>query len=181
MTLNEQQYERIARWLDGEALQLTAEEMSAALEVRAGEAGLAGMLADVIVPPGAMARANRRLVAATAGAWRRVAVRWCVGAASVAAAAIIAVTVLLHNNPTPIRPDRPLVAAAVPYDVWVGSMEPSAAGTELTVVGDELDRLQAELETPRSAMPVDRQIDSIQQDIYNFWVDDSPQADESDV
>jgi hypothetical protein len=44
--LTDPQYERIARYLDGEAVELSAEELSAAREVRAGEEQVGALLQD---------------------------------------------------------------------------------------------------------------------------------------
>jgi hypothetical protein len=58
MTLTNEQYERIARHLDGEDVRLTAEERAAADEIRGDERRLGSRL-DVSIPPGAAAHLAR--------------------------------------------------------------------------------------------------------------------------
>ena len=62
MNLTEEQYARVARWLDGQDVELSIEERAAAEEVRRGEADLAVVL-DVPVRRETLDRARRRLVA----------------------------------------------------------------------------------------------------------------------
>jgi anti-sigma-K factor RskA len=81
-------YEAVARWLDGEAVELTAEQRALGAEIAAGEAAV-GVALDAPVPPGALHRAAARLAGARP-AGRRSAVVWrWVGAAAAAAAAVV--------------------------------------------------------------------------------------------
>ena len=175
MALTEEQYERIARWLDGESVELSAEERAAAEEVRGAEARLAGPMREVEVPARAMARARRRLAAATARPTlraRRVAV--AAGAAAVAAAAVIALLMFL-GGPERQKADRDLVGdQTIPVEVWVATVQQTPGGDDIALLADELDKLEAELAWSESAQPLDRQIESLTRELEQFWLEDSP-------
>ncbi len=64
MELNEREYECIARWLDGEEVELTDRQRQVAMEIRRDEQRLAGLL-DVGPAEGAIDRAHRRMEASS--------------------------------------------------------------------------------------------------------------------
>jgi hypothetical protein len=178
MTLNNEQYERIARRLDGEELSLSAEESAAAAEIRAGETALGTALGEPAVPHRAMARAQRLLRSATA---RRVVVRarfigLAAAGAAVAAALLIALALRVAGppgGPVAAPPNNGIASAAVPVDVWLGAMSTPPGGAAIHLLSGEMDRFEADLAGSRPAGAMDRQMDSVQQDIDRFWTDDS--------
>lgn len=177
MNMNEQQYERIARWLDGEAVDLTAAEQAVAQELRRDEAAIAEAMTDVKTPLAAMARARRRMTAAAGG--RRV-LHLAFGAVGAAAAAAIVLAATMLWTPTPAA--GPVAgnggaanSADVPPEVWVGAMAPSAQMETMSALGDAIDRLASEVAISTPALPVDHEMDSIQDELNDFWQED-PQA-----
>ena len=172
MTLTEEQYERIACWLDGESVELSGDERAAAEDIRLTEARLAGPMLDVKVPAQAMARARRRLTAATAARpvrRARFAAR-AVAAAAVAAAIIIALATLL-NGPDETGRQKNGAGVAQDVKVWVDSMEQAPGGEDIEMLAGELDELEAELAVSRLSA-LDRRIESVQQEIDDFWLDE---------
>ncbi len=174
MNMNEQQYERIARWLDGETIELTPAEQAVAQEIRGDEAAIAETMTDVQTPLAAMARARRRMTAAAGGAGQRV-IRLAFGAMGAAAAAAVVLAVsLVWTQP------KPLVAPGatnhdIPAEVWIGAMTPSTQMEAIAALSDSIDRLASEVATSKSALPVDHEIESIQDELNDFWQED-PQA-----
>ena len=175
MALTEEQYERIGRWLDGESVELSANERAAAEEIRGAEAHLAGPMRDVEVPARAMARARRRLVAATARPALRVRfVGIAAGAAAVAAAVVIALLTFLAE-PDSRKPDRNQADdQTIPVEVWVAAVQQTPGGDDIALLADELDKLEAELAWSETAQPLDRQIESLARELDQFWLEDSP-------
>jgi hypothetical protein len=177
MTLNNEQYERIARWLDGEMVSLTDEESAAAGEVRSGEARLRTALGAEAVPHRAMASARRTLRAATG---RRVVLRarfiGAFAAGAAIAAALFITLVLRHAGPpnTPVgeTPGREVAKADVPVDVWLGALEAPPGGVAINLLCGEMDQFEAELAESKPPGAMDRQIDTMQQDIDQFWTED---------
>jgi hypothetical protein len=170
MELNSEQYERIARWLDGEGVALSGEELAAAGEVRSGEAVLRARLGEAAVPARAMARARRRLRAAAAG---RPAVRGrfigVAAAGAALAASIVVAWALRAGGPAPLPQPG---GGAVPVAVWLGAMEVPPGGEAIHLLAGELDRFEAELAISRTPATVDWQLDTVQQEIDSFWQDE---------
>jgi len=168
MELNSEQYERIARRLDGETVELTAEEQAAASEIQSGEAALRRSLGEEAVPARALARARRQVRAATGR--RFVARARFVGVAAaglaVAAAIVIAWAIRLHGPPAPHA--RP----AVPAEVWAQAIAEPPGGEAIQFLSRELDRFEAELAVSRPPASEDWQIDSVQREIDTFWRDE---------
>jgi hypothetical protein len=184
MELNSEQYERIGRWLDGERVELAPEELAAAQEVRAGESALKAALGEPAFPRRAMARVSRRMQAALAarpaarGRWvgdtpRAVRGRYigvAAAGAAVAAALILAWAVRLHQPQVPLPPG----GGSIPLDEWVRAMEVPPGGDAIHLLAREVDRFEAELAVSWTPPALDWQMDSVQDDINNFWQDDPP-------
>lgn len=100
MEMTEQQYERVAQWLDGQDVSLNDAERTFAEQIRGQEASVGAMMADIALPREAFDRASRRMTAALARptGWRRVG-RFVTAAS--AAAAIIAVAAMVMYQPGP--------------------------------------------------------------------------------
>jgi hypothetical protein len=133
MQLNDEQLERVARYLDGEALELTAEERQAVRQVELDSARLGPRL-DVAMPPLALDKAL-----ALAGPQRMRQQRWRLipYAASMAAAAalLLAVGLWMANRPADTKGNREI---AMP--------EPTAEDiAESYAVSDEFDEVRLEL------------------------------------
>jgi len=138
MTLNDEQYERVARRLDGQDIQLSSEEQALAEAMRAQEQYLDSVL-PVPVPAEVLRRVDRRLTAALARPRHRV--RWIGVAAATAAAVVIAVLVQVFlNHQDKPRPD-PL--AGVPTEKLFEVSSTNGNG-ELTELSKEIDKLEAE-------------------------------------
>ena len=158
MTLTNEQYERVARRLDGEPVELTPSERSVADEVRRSEAGLAGLL-DACPPPAAIDAAGQRALLAqvhadeaalaplldadvpreaVARAHRRAVaalarpqrrlMRIAAAAASVAAAAAVLLVVAVWNEAPGPGPGGGATIASPPARVPVEVIVASVAG-----------------------------------------------------
>lgn len=154
---------------------LGEDELAAAAEVLRDEARLAGGL-DVAVPPEAMARARRRMVAALARP-RRPAKRWRhygIRAAAAAAAAVLLAVIIYTHGPTVVteRPAPPGAAAGLSLNAWIGVVEESAAADEIDMIGRELDELEADLVLFESPAPVELELDAMEKDIENLWLEE---------
>ena len=140
MPSNNQRYDRLARWLDGEDISLSDAERAELEQFQRAEGRLAAML-DVRVPPGAMARARRRMVAELARP-RRWARRLGVAAAIAAAAAIVVGVAVRWPADSP-RPDG--AAASVPLNVLVDVLRQSDRHEDLELLADQIDELAMEV------------------------------------
>jgi hypothetical protein len=152
MNLNEEQYERVARWLDGESLELSPQELAAAAEIRR-QLGELGERLDVQMPArvvglGSTKRPRLRLVA------RRALAPFALAAA--AAVMLLALPTFMHHDAA-TTDDEDLVAFFTMDD------------SELSSVADELGRAGEELMA--ASGPLDKQIDEIQQSIEEFWLE----------
>jgi hypothetical protein len=166
MILSEEQYERIARWLDGEEIRLTAEEREAVSDLHRSRAVVAPAL-DVEVPREAMARAERRLRAALAHPRRRLLRIGALagGAAAAAAAAIVIAISALHTLPPGGDADG---VAKVPLEVFVAAMQESETEKEMLLLAREMDDLEAEwaaLAPIAQADDMDEELELLRQEI----------------
>jgi len=167
--LNEEQYERIARWLDGEDLELSAAERGAAEEIRRAEAGLAQAL-KVSAPPAAINRARRRIIAAMAHPRVRL---WRVGAfAAASAAAAVLLTVLLwHARQQPAQP-TPLPRQVKIDATFLKALEEAADGDEIDLIKQELDEIAADVALVTGPPAMELRIDDLERRLDEFFLDD---------
>ena len=166
MSLNERQYERIARRLDGEQVELSAEEQAVAEEIRSGE-GVVGQVMEVSVSPRALEQARRRMAARPVRLRRRILRFSYLSAAAVAAILVLAVT-LFWQTPTK-GPSEGNGFAAAQYVV----PELTAQDVEIELLASEIDELAAELTLSDSFSGLDGSLDVIEEDIERFWLDES--------
>ncbi len=138
MTTNEIDYERIARWLDGQEVRLTDAERATAEGIRRDEARMGAAL-DVSPPASALARARRALPKRRSSRTIRI-LRWAAPLTAVAAAIVLAV--VFSRGPVDPRPGAPGDEADVSVEVLASVAADSVTGGEL---GEELDSLEAEL------------------------------------
>jgi len=164
MSHTQQQLERVARCLDGEAVELTAAERALAAEITAGESMLSVLEAPL--PRAAADRARRRMAAAAAApSLRKRVLRYVVSveAAAVAGLLIVAGTLSI------LAPDLPDALTAVPTSVLVQSTQSSVNG-DLDAVTSALDDLEADIVVSTPApRDDDLGIESMQQDMQEFF------------
>ena len=170
--MTEGQYERLARWMDGEDVQLTEAERIAAESIRRDETDLCGRL-DASPPRGTMARAGRRMTAALAHPamgirWRHYAVR---AAASVGVAVLVAAVLL---RPTVTDDTLKGIASAVSLDAWYNVVQDSVIVDEIDLIGDELDELEADVLTSLPPSLQEMELDAIEQQVEELLLEDVP-------
>ena len=171
-SMTEGQYERLARWLDGEDVQLTEAERIAADSIRRDETDLYGRL-DAAPRRGAMARARRRMTASlahpsTGTRWRHYAIR---AAASVGAAVLVAAVLL---RPTVTDDTLKGIASAVSLDAWYNVVQDSVIVDEIDLIGDELDELEADVLTSLPPSLQEMELDAIEQQVEELLLEDVP-------
>jgi len=146
MKLTERRYERIARYLDGEAVDLDAEELTVARRIANQERRL-GDLLDVRVPAKAMASARGHLAGGLVRR-RRAPLRLAYYSAATAAAAAILVAVM--HLP---RAAEKAVANEVPTAVLFGDDDAPAVKAELASIASRVGRLADQLVVSVPATP----------------------------
>ncbi|HUS48147.1 MAG TPA: hypothetical protein VM098_08505 [Phycisphaerae bacterium] len=173
-TLNEEQYERVARWLDGEKVKLTPPEQDATEEICRTEADLASAL-DAASRQASMDRARRRLAAALARPQLRL---WRIGAlATAAAAAVVLAAVLWHptGQPPVTAPQLTLQVQQVQANgAYLAALEYFAADDELDMVKHDLDDLAADMALAAAPRAIDLKMEAIEKDIDEFLFEDMP-------
>lgn len=177
MILREEQYERIARYLDGEPIELTTVEREAVTDLHLCDRELPPL--EVPVPPGAMERARRRLVAAAARphAGRTRWWAWTGGAIAAAAVVALAVGAWIAWQPKPQTPAPPATAVTAPANVFVAAMEDSDAQSEIAAVQVYVEDMDDDVIVDRAAPtvePVDVEIESLEDEIENLLLETGP-------
>lgn len=168
MELNDQQYQRVARYLDGEPVQLDGAEQTAADEIRQAGQMLAPMLAAT-PPEGAVDHAGRRLAAALAG--RNWAVRLIRPVAAAAAILLLAAAAFL----IPGQPKPSSMAEGLPADLVADVYSQTEQNIDLDLVKAELDELAAEIFVSLPAGRVEVELDALQQNLDTFWLEEADQ------
>lgn len=178
MMWNEQQYERIARYLDGEPVALTVEEQAMAETFRREEADLAAMLVET-PSRAALDRSMRRVRAELA----RPMHHWSYRGISVAAAAMV-LAVIGISLLWPMFQQPPRAESASGAD-WAGLMKiyDSARLDDTNVDLDLLDNQLLELQAEMAAIPtvnrIEAELDLLERNLGNFWLDEiAPYAEE---
>ena len=171
-SMTDGQYERLARWLDGEDVQLTEAERIAADSIRRDETDLYGRL-DTAPRRGAMARARRRMTASlahpsTGTRWRHYAIR---AAASVGAAVLVEAVLL---RPTVTDDTLKGFASAASLDAWYNVVEDSTIVDEIDLIAHELDELEADVLTSLPPSPQEMELDAIERQIEDLLLEDVP-------
>jgi hypothetical protein len=174
MMLNERQYERVARWLDGEDVELAPLERAAAEEIRRDEAAIAIAL-DAFPPTETRRRAHRRLAAALAHpriGWWRVA-----AAAAAAAAAVLIVVAFTRKAPQPqptptvVRPPERLHDEE-PVEALIGL----SAEDEIDLLTTDLVELTADIAAAEGpdgrGADIDVQIEVLEKELEEFYLYD---------
>lgn len=178
MTPNEEQYERIGRYLDGEDIELSDEQRELAAEIRQ-DLGLLGERLSCDPPAASVDRARRRMHAAQAGQKQRYTLARFGALAGLGAAAALLVFAMqsfylpapTHDTTTPYVPTTVLRDAVEPqsdtFDVRMALLaedlrQEEAALAELAI-GDE-PLLEGGMET-------------LQKELDTFWMQENPQED----
>lgn len=161
MEPNKQQFERIARWLDGQAVALSGSEQALAEDLLRLEART-GVLLDVSLPPQALAAARRRMLAEVSGRRRR-ALRW--GGAMVAAAAAVLLLAFLQPSD---RMDGGIGAAPL----LLADVSESPGPSEIDALDKEIEDLEAQLITSTLPGPQEVLLEPVLQDSDAPWMDE---------
>ena len=172
MSLNDEQLDRVGRYLDGEQIVLDAEEKAMADEFTVNQASVANRLKVPVVPAAAMARARGRMLT-TAARRSRQLLRWGSTAAAVAAAVVLAIVLRFETTPPqPVAP--PIAAVEVPVEVFLATLAETTTGatdSELELVSEELDQLAAEISDVTPTVSIDADMDAFDDSLDNFWTD----------
>jgi hypothetical protein len=169
MELNERQYELIARYLDGEPVELRADEQAAAEELRC--AGLAiGPMLGVRPPRVVMDRVRRRMLADLARqSHRTTRLGWRAAAVAVAAVLLAAASTWLVRPQTGPQPSAERISTALLAERLPGE----DTDIDLDLIGTELSELEADLVVSLLARASDVEFDILQEKLDTFWFDDS--------
>ncbi len=181
MSYTQEQWERVARYLDGHALELTDVEMALAGELK-GEEALVEPALDMTAPSESSSRAMSRLQNAAIRLGKKLRLRRAVltGYSLAAAAAILLAMVgMWFNAPKAIPgPDQSLAVAYVPTDVLVKFVQIPETNKnfldEVDLLGGQIDLELADVvvdDTPTA--PIDNQMDTLDETIRQFW-DETP-------
>lgn len=141
MVDNLEQYEKIAQKLDGQDVQLTAQEQAIADEILRDETAIAGKL-ECDVPAETMRRLQRRLSAEVARPSRlKLIIRHTAIAAAASLIVTAAIAFAIKNRPVP---QRYYFAQILPDDVFAGKLtDPQDA--EFQEIISNIDNLEAQL------------------------------------
>ena len=160
MAMTESNCERIARWLDGESIELTVDERAVADDIRRDE-----LLLDSPIDPTdqrrAMDRAANRMRAALARPRRRKRYLGLLTAAeAVAVAALLIMTWTLHvvSNGDDLSLPNVYVLATADLDTV----------DELDIFQDELDSIQADLAAEDWGNNDDHDFDDLEEQLEDF-------------
>ncbi len=163
MNLNEKQYERLALWLDGRDVELTAEEQALAETIRRREEQISGML-DAPIEPVVIGRVKARIAA---GARARPRRRILFGIAAAAAAATVIAVVLWRGA----HPGGDGAGPVVPNDVMFGSTLETPDNEEIDILAEEIDSLEAEIIAGGMLPELEFQIDETGREVEEFWLE----------
>ena len=165
MEPNEQQCERIARWLDGQEVPLSAEELSEARRLRRQEAQL-GRLLDVPTSPAALAAAQHALRHAVARS-RRSVLRIFLEVAAAAAAAVLIIALLWPQQASTLPGD-------VPTTVLFEASRHNPSHIELETIANQMDQVKAQMLASIPPMPQEGLAEngSDEEDLDALWLDE---------
>ncbi len=174
MTPDDRQYDRVARYLDGEAIELSEAEQALADDIRTGFAGLEAPLA-ADVPPESLRRAQRRLTAARAGQQRRGSLRRVAMVAGMAAA-VIAFAVVIQSLYLP-APDNRRTPTYVPTTVLREAVEPEVDtfDVKMALLAEDIRQEQAQLADFAQTGHTDAfegGMENLQKELETFWLDE---------
>ncbi len=169
MELNEQQYQRVARFLDGEPIELTPAEHTVVQDIRTGMETL-DALAQIQPSSGAMAMARKRMAGQIARGGRR-GLRIASFAAAVAAAAILLIVTALPIGVTDhggVLPELARLSPEQQADIWARTIDYAGMGD----IESELAELEADVYSPVIAVAVGGEVNSLEYGGDIYWTDD---------
>jgi hypothetical protein len=178
MEINEESYGRIARYLDGEDISLSSDELATVRQFRSDEQ-IATEHLGVPLPEAARARASRRMLAAAAsGAGRSIRGKRVLGAFGVGVAVASAAAILLATFSLLWQPVLPSGATYnhVPTEEMINSLESdSDFDMEADLLAGMIETEEAEVVATNQLLSpaVDGGIDDLEEKINLFWEDDS--------
>lgn len=168
MELNEQQYRRVGRYLDGASVELTPDEQKVADDIRRIEIALRGRV-EVTPPRSALDPARRRMLGELVHPRRRV--RWILWPAAVAAIVLIAAAPWFVK---PAPPDAGPIGEEITM-TYPGQNEDIG----MDLIAEELQMLEAEITVSLLPAPLETQLDDLQESLSDFWIEETPNwADE---
>ncbi|NLW86960.1 MAG: hypothetical protein GXY38_08820 [Planctomycetes bacterium] len=171
MNLDRQQYEKVARSLDGESVELRADEQACAADVRRLENELDALF-DCAAPAASMASARRRMLdELSAATRRRRRFKLAARLAPLAAAAMIVLALGLWRSRPPGQPSNTPELADIGNAAYFALVHQTNDDAALTVLQNEMEIFAAELANS-SVSAVDLHMDSIQDQIDSFWLDE---------
>ena len=160
MSMTESNYERIALWLDGDPIELTADERAVADEIRRDELLLDSPI-NAVDQRRAIDRAANVLRAAMARPRRRkryLGILTAAEAVAVAAAVILFWAMPFVGTPAPTDLEEVYVVAAADLDTL----------DELDIFQDELNSIQADLAAEDWGTTGDQDVDSLEEQLEDF-------------
>jgi len=163
MPWTEQQYERVARYLDGESVELTARQRELAEEIRAGRATVTAGI-DPRMSRRAIDKARRRMSAELARPRRRKISLACLAAAeAVAVAAVLIIALTLQPMATPETDADNW--AEVPLEV-IGPDGRSEIAQRISLVRQGIDLIEADILSPAAVIdPAGFEIDELRYEL----------------
>ncbi|MDP6633875.1 MAG: hypothetical protein QGG42_03175 [Phycisphaerae bacterium] len=175
---NEEQFSRVARWLDGEQIPLTDVEQELADEFLRNEKAL-GDAAAIPLPPRADRRTHRRVAAALRGVRMKKRVRLAF-MSGVSAAAMIVISLGLINLMTTgsILSDYDALAwlfddGEQSQEVWrMPEQDP-----QLVLLAGDLDEIETAMYSPEpTPLPIEspqvEEIDKEIEELWRIWIED---------
>ncbi|MDP7286966.1 MAG: hypothetical protein QGH94_03120 [Phycisphaerae bacterium] len=182
---NDEQFDRVARWLDGEQILLTDTERELADDFKQSEQAL-GDAPAISMPAGVDQRASRRVAAALRGVRIRRRVRLAL-MSGVSAAAMVCISLGLINLMTTgsILSDYDSLAwlfdgGEESQNVWrMPEQDP-----QLALLAGDLDEIETALFTPEpTPLPIEapavEDTDGDLEELWRIWVEDHPSDLES--
>ena len=169
MQVYDADYERIGRWLDGEAVELTAAERAVADEIRRDELLLDAPI-DGRGQHEAMARARRRLSAELGRPRRRKLV--LAALTGVEAAAVAALLVMVWTFHVVSNGNGP--PSIMSLEMFVQVTGQTDGPEEMDLIEDELDRLRAEMLVELPEDDSDAALEDLQEQLDELWLDGPP-------
>lgn len=177
-----EQYQRVARFLDGEAVELDAAERRLAEEI-AGDLRAVGEAIGPAENPAAVALARRKLAGAlppSPGRRGRVIRPWAylaVGATAAAAVLVAALAAWSNRNPGPQPGPGPIAQAEnlpeLTVEEWVQvTAEAADEPADVGLLEEELYALEAELLDRGSIGGVSGELDRLEDQVEEFWLED---------
>ena len=171
MELSEPQYRRIALYLDGEDIELTAPEQSVANEINRIGRTLGTML-EVAPPREVIDRTTEKVLSEIALRRGRV-IRLVRPVALAAAAVVLLAAAVMYLIPRPVGPSS--IALELPADVMAQAYARSEQNMDLDLIGTEIDALAAEILVTRPPAQFEAELNALQENVETFWLEEAEQ------